>query len=227
MIILTNIVHYPLDIPHLCIFPGYTAIIGPNGSGKTTLLRIFAGLLSPSRGDVTIDGVTDGVDSVGWVDENPDRNILFSQVYDEISSALRFSFVPSEEITKSVLHISRIFGIEHLLSRKMEDLSGGEKIVVALAAAAIKKPGILVLDEPDAHLGMLWHTLMNHIKEIHPVYCICATHQMEIAAEADQVLYLEDGRVMHQGTPREVFFNLEKTCYYPVLWRMKHGCFSV
>lgn len=223
MITLTGIIHSPLNIPLLHITPGTTAIIGPNGSGKTTLLRILAGLITPKKGEVTMNGSLFCPESVGWVDENPDRNILFSRVYDEISSPLQFSCLPSDEITRNVSDICITWEIDHLLPRKMEDLSGGEKIAVALAAATIREPGILILDEPDAHLDrMFWNAVIGHIRKINPVYCISSTHQMDIATEADQVIYLENGRILFHGTPESVFFHLRETCYYPILWRMKY-----
>ena len=224
MITFTGIVHPPLFIPELCITPGHTAIIGPNGSGKTTLLRMLAGFITPIEGEITIRGISGPSDSVGWVDENPDRNILFSRVYDEISSSLRFSHLPSDEIEQKVSGICTTWSIDHLLNRRMEELSGGEKITVALAAATINTPEILILDEPDAHLDkILWHTIINHIKKINPDYSIVATHQMEIASEADQLIYLEKGTIMHCGTPEKVFSQLKETCYYPLLWRMRNG----
>ncbi|MBN1167650.1 MAG: energy-coupling factor ABC transporter ATP-binding protein [Methanospirillaceae archaeon] len=222
MITFFGVVHPHLIIDTLSIPQGRTLIIGPNGSGKTTLLRMLAGLCSPAKGTILRDNVSYSVRSVGFIDENPDRNILFSRVYDEISSPLRFSFSSPDLIERKVLSICTRWDITRLLSKKMEELSGGEKIIVALAAAIIREPEMLILDEPDAHLDWtLWQTVLSRIEENPPEFCIIATHQMEIATTADEVIYLQDGRVMHTGTPEEVFASLKETCYYPVTWRIQ------
>ncbi len=226
MITFLGVVHPHLVIDSLSIPNGRTVIIGPNGSGKTTLLRMLAGLCSPEKGTIKKDNASYSIRSVGFVDENPDRNILFSRVYDEISSPLRFSFSSPDMIEKKVHSICSRWNITRLLSKKMEELSGGEKIIVALAAATIREPEMLILDEPDAHLDWtLWQTVLSRVEDNSPEFCIIATHQMEIATTADEVIYLQNGRVVHTGTPDKVFASLKETCYYPVTWRIRDASF--
>ena len=98
MIALSAINHGVLNIPSLQIPPGSTAIIGPNGSGKTTLLQIIAGITSPHRGSVSIDGKSPASVNTGWLNEYPDRNLLFGTVSDEIASPLRFRHDPCPDV---------------------------------------------------------------------------------------------------------------------------------
>ena len=142
-----------LSIDALSIGPGITAIIGPNGSGKTSFLRICAGITVPDRGTVLIDNLPPRETGIGWVNEFPDRNILFARVTDEIASPLRFHRTTSgRAIDEEVRACDESVGIPHLLTRTARELSGGEKVLVALAAALVARPKVLILDEYDSHL---------------------------------------------------------------------------
>ena len=152
MIELSSIQHGILNIPSLQIHPGSTVIIGPNGSGKTTLLQIIAGIVSPHRGTVVIDGKSPASVDTGWLNEYPDRNLLFGTVSDEIASPLRFRHDPCPDVRGQVDSVARESGISHLLGRRTRDLSGGEKVLVSLATAMVTGPLVLVLDESDSHL---------------------------------------------------------------------------
>ena len=102
----------------------------------------------------------------------------------------------------------------------MQDLSGGEKVLVAFAAAVITRPRVLVLDECDSHLDggrCVW--LEEALRASGAAYVIRCTQQMETAAAGDHLLYLEKGRVLHEGTPAGVFSRLSETSFYPLSWR--------
>lgn len=152
MIELRGIRHGILEIPTLDISPGSTAIIGKNGSGKTTLLKILAGITEPESGTVSVDGRSPETVDIGWLNEYPDKNMLFGRVLDEIAAPLRFSGVSCELVRSRVRALSDQLGITPLLNRNTRDLSGGEKVMAALATALITGPSILVLDEADSHL---------------------------------------------------------------------------
>ncbi|MEI7857971.1 MAG: energy-coupling factor ABC transporter ATP-binding protein, partial [Methanomicrobiales archaeon] len=113
-----------IKIDTLTIPPGVTSVIGPNGSGKTTILRLCSGIAEPEAGWILIDGKPPRETDVGWVNEFPDKNILFSRASDEIASTLRFSHRPCEEIDSAVTSIARLMDITHLLKRSMKELSG-------------------------------------------------------------------------------------------------------
>jgi len=152
MIILSAIRHGILDIPVLEIQPGTTVIIGLNGSWKTTLLKLIAGITSPYRGSIEIDGKIPPLVDIGWLNEYPDRNMLFGNVSDEIASPLRFRQDSCVSVRDRVNMITDDLGISQLRKRRTRDLSGGEKVLVSLATALATRPLVLVLDESDSHL---------------------------------------------------------------------------
>ena len=224
MIVLSSIKHGILTIPLLEISPGSTVIIGPNGSGKTTLLQIIAGIISPQRGSVAIDGKSPASVNTGWLNEYPDRNLLFGTVSDEIASPLRFRQDHCPEVQGRVNSIAHDSGISHLLGRRTRDLSGGEKVLVSLATAMVTRPLVLVLDESDSHLDQeSTRTLTRLIRDSQAAYLVWCTQDMETATGADQVILLEGGSVTRCGTPNEVFAELSGDCLYPLSWRLSCG----
>jgi energy-coupling factor transport system ATP-binding protein len=224
MIVLSSIHYGILNIPSLQILPGSTVIIGPNGSGKTTLLQIIAGITSPAQGTIEIDGKTPASVNTGWLNEYPDRNLLFGNVSDEIASPLRFRHDPCPGVRDVVSDAARESGISHLLGRRTRDLSGGEKVLVSLATAMVTSPVVLVLDESDSHLDQeSTNTLTRLIRSSKALYTIWCTQDMEAAACADRVILLEGGIITRSGTPREVFAELSGDCLYPLSWRLSHA----
>ena len=216
MISLQSVKSGILDIPDLIIPEGTTAIIGPNGSGKTTLLRLIAGIDLPQEGRILIDNKTPRELNLGWVDEYPDRSLLFSTVYDEIASPAMFRKLPPKEIDNRVRESIRKLEIPSLLNRDVRTLSGGEQALVSLATAMGNHPEILVLDEFDAHLDRNLCEITDHLlAETRCRYCIRCTQRMDLAASAECVVYLEAGTVRFQGLPSQVFPHLEKTEFYP------------
>jgi len=212
--------HGVLDIPVLDILPGSTVLIGLNGSGKTTLLKLLAGITQPESGTVSVDGKPLFLVNIGWLNEFPDRNMLFGQVSDEIAAPLRFSGVPCESAGSRVCAVAEKLRIRSLLNRSTRDLSGGEKVLAALATALITEPVILVLDESDSHLDE-YSTLLLLSLACDPTvkYRLWCTQDMELAARSDYVLHLEHGRIIRSGTPGSVFPELAGGCLYPFSWR--------
>jgi energy-coupling factor transport system ATP-binding protein len=224
MIELSSVRHGILNIPSLLILPGSTVIIGPNGSGKTTLLKIIAGITAPQRGTIIIDGKSPALVNTGWLNEYPDRNLLFGTVSDEIASPLRFRHDPCPEVREQVNIVAKESGISHLLGRRTRDLSGGEKVLVSLATAMVTSPLVLVLDESDSHLDQgSTDTLTRLIRSSKALYIIWCTQDMEAAAGADRVILLEKGVVTRHGNPGEVFAELSGDCLYPLSWRLSNA----
>jgi len=222
MIIIEKLRYRRLSIEHLHIGPGITGVIGPNGSGKTTLLKLLAGITLPESGSIRIDGIPPRNAGIGWVNEFPDRNILFGSVFEEIASPLRFCHLPCRATDERVKSIMASVGITHLLGRSMQELSGGEKVLVALAAALVTRPQLLVLDEYDAHLdGRRAREISHLIRNSQTPYVIFCTQDTETAASADAVVFLEGGRVGGAGTPQEVFASRAGTAFYPLSWRCR------
>ena len=211
-----------IGIDSLTIPPGITSVIGPNGSGKTSFLRLCSGIAEPEAGEILIDDKKPRENDVGWVNEFPDKNILFSRASDEIASALRFSHQPCMETNSAVLTIAETMDIMHLLDRAMRELSGGEKVLIALAAALVQRPKILVLDEYDSHLDETRCLQIERVIQNSAVpYVIRCTQQMETAAGGDYLLYLENGCISLSGSPAHVFTSLSQTPFYPLSWRCK------
>ncbi|MDI9633514.1 MAG: energy-coupling factor ABC transporter ATP-binding protein [Methanolinea sp.] len=224
MIVVEGLSHGILSIPRLEIPPGLSVVTGENGSGKTTLLRLLAGIRVPERGSVLVDGVPPAAVPRGFVHEFPGRNFLFPTVSMEVASPLMFRHAPCSEVEREVSRAAAAAGIGHLLSRQVRDLSGGEQVLCALAAAIAARPALLVLDEWDSHLDAgtveRARACIRGSGARHAVWC---TQDMEIAASADFVVFLGAGRVLHAGRPDSVFPALEGTCWFPPSWRGEDG----
>jgi len=208
-----------LVIDALSLKPGIITIIGANGSGKTTYLKLCAGIAVPDSGTLLIDDALPRENETGWVNEFPDHNILFVNVFDEIASPLRFRHTPCDEIDSNVRACAEAMGITHLLKRAVRELSGGEKVLVSLAAALVHHPKVLVLDEYDSHLdARSLAKIEQGIRASGADYIIRCTQQMDTAINSDHLLFFDAGRITLSGTPDLVFPFLKSTAYYPVLW---------
>jgi ABC-type multidrug transport system ATPase subunit len=220
MIEIRNLVYRSICIPELTIPSGCTALIGKNGSGKTTLLRLLAGLSRPESGLITLNGLPLVPGAVGFVNEYPDKNALFSRVYDELASPLRFRHCSCKDVRRRVLEAANKAGLDHQLDQTMDTLSGGEKVLVALLSAIMHNPDTLILDEFDSHLDY------DTLEEVDQLIAssgssliVRCTQNMDVAAKCGAVIGLQRGSVLHEGPPEKVFAALETTCCYPFAWR--------
>lgn len=196
MIQIQDLAHGILNIPGLTIPEGVTTVIGKNGSGKTTLLSLCAGVAIPEHGSVSIDGIPPRGCEVGWVSEFPDRNILFDRVFDEIAAPLRFRHTQMDEIAVCTHDIAERFSITHLLSRRIRSLSGGEKVLVALATALVTTPDLLAIDEADSHLDSDTASLVQDVLRAKPPrYILQSTQYTDTRQASDHVILLENGNI--------------------------------
>jgi energy-coupling factor transport system ATP-binding protein len=222
MIAFENVRFRALSVPSLALPPGVTTIIGPNGAGKSTFLKLCAGIREPEQGTISVEGLTPRNTETGYVNEFPDRNLLFSTVKDELATPLRFRHVPCAETEREVRACAEMWGIAGLLDRAVKDLSGGEKCLVALATACITRPRVLVLDEYDSHLDAGRCAAAERVlRSSGATYIIRCTQQMETAAESDLLIFLEKGRIPHAGEPAAVFSRLAGSSFYPLSWRCR------
>ncbi|MDD1723932.1 MAG: energy-coupling factor ABC transporter ATP-binding protein [Methanospirillum sp.] len=197
MIRITSLEAGILDIPSLAISPGRCVITGPNGSGKTTFLTVLAGIRPPETGAILIDGKNPADCTIGWVGEYPERNILFTRVFDEIASPLRFSGENTDTTRDLVEETAASLKISSLLLRETRSLSGGEKVLVSFATALIKKPDLLLLDETDSHLDEEFCRRIDGIMQrFHVRYVLFSSHQPVRMATADEIISLEKGEVV-------------------------------
>ena len=195
----------------------YLAIIGHNGSGKSTLARLINGLLTPSGGTVTVDGISSADKEkcfelrkrVGVVFQNPDNGIIASIVEDDVAFGPENLGVPREEIKERIDFALKAVGMEEYRKSSPARLSGGQKQRVAIAGVLALKPEILVLDESTAMLDPKGRkeilAVVKKLNEEQGVTVISITHYMEEAAQARDVIVLSDGEIVMRGSPEEIF----------------------
>jgi molybdopterin-binding protein len=185
----------------------YFVILGPSGAGKTLLLEMIAGLITPDEGTIS------GVDSskIGLIYQD---YMLFPHlnVFQNIAYGLRIKKEKKETTEQAVMSITRELGIDPLLYREINSLSGGEKQRVAIARAMVMKPEIFLLDEPTASLDLntkiqIQRMIMRVHKKLQPTI-IHVTHDFEEAlALGDRIALLFDGRIVQTDKPENVFNN--------------------
>ena len=192
----------------------FVVVLGPSGAGKSTLLRIIAGLERPTLGTVSFDGQ----DYTDVRAEDRDVSMVFQNyslypnqtVYQNIAFPLEVKHTPREEIEKEVHDIAELIGIEQILGRLPKELSGGEKQRTALARALIRRPAVLLLDEPFSNLDVLLRRqLRNELRRIHDTYqttFIYVTHyQNDALTLADRIAIVKDGIIQMDDTAANVY----------------------
>lgn len=200
----------------------FTAILGHNGSGKSTLAKHFNGLLLPSGGKVFVDGLDSSNDDnywdirkdVGMVFQNPDNQLVATVVEEDVAFAPENLGVPPEEIKERVDDALKKVGMYEYRKHAPHLLSGGQKQRVAIAGVLAMKPKHIVLDEPTAMLDPMGRkevidTILS-LKEENKMSVTLITHYMEEAACADRIIVIDDGVIIMDGTPKEVFSRVEK-----------------
>ena len=217
---------YARDVPRAEILKGidlslregeWVALIGANGSGKTTFLRCLNGLLRPTRGDVLVDGHSvldvEGVRAVrrrvGMVFQNPDDQIVSAQVEREVAFGLENLGVPTEVMQGRVDEVLERFGLLRSRRHPPHLLSGGERQRLAIASVVAMRPRYLLLDEPTALLDPAARIKLRALlKELHrsgEVTPLLVTQDPEEALAADRILVFDQGRVVMDGPPSEVY----------------------
>ncbi|OUO40850.1 energy-coupling factor transporter ATPase [Megamonas hypermegale] len=212
-----------LDDINLSINKGeFIAIIGVNGSGKSTLAKHLNGLLLPTEGACFVDGikVEDSEEiwkirqKVSMVFQNPDNQIIATIVEDDIAFGPENMGLPREEIRERVEFALKSLHIEHLRKFAPHLLSGGQKQLTAIAGAIAMRTNCLVLDEPTAMLDPQGRiAVMKALKELHEKYnmtIIMVTHFMEEAMQTQRIIVMDDGKVIRDGTPKQIFEDKKK-----------------
>ena len=182
-------------------------IIGANGSGKSTFARLLNGLLIPDEGTVTVDGIDTREDvkavrrRVGFVFQNPDNQIVFPVVEEDVAFGLKNLKLPKEEIARRVDSVLERYRLAHLRNRPTHLLSGGEKQMLAISAVLVMEPRYVVLDEPMTLLDLRNKRLVIEIvREIEqPV--VLVTHDLDHVRDFDRVIMFDEGGVAADGRP--------------------------
>ena len=200
----------------------FVAILGRNGSGKSTIAKHINALILPDSGKVYVDkidtslpgSVYDVRSKAGMVFQNPDNQIVATIVEEEVAFGPENLGILPSEIKKRVAESLKIVGMSDYLKSSTSALSGGQKQRVAIAGVLAMHPKCIVFDEPTAMLDPSGRKeVMENIKKINKedgITIILITHYMEEATEADTVVVVDNGKIVIQGTPREVFSNVEK-----------------
>jgi len=184
-------------------------IVGANGSGKSTLARMINGLVTPSRGSVTVDGLDVAKKArevrrlVGFIFTNPDNQIVMPTVQEDIAFTLRRRGLSAAEIAERSTAALHRFGLAEHADHPAHLLSGGQKQLLALAAVLVAEPQVLVADEPttllDARnarrIGDLMHSMSQQV--------IVVTHQFALLEGFDRVIVIEHGEVVADGSPED------------------------
>ena len=216
-----------IDEVSLDIEPGqFIAILGHNGSGKSTLAKHMNALLVPSDGTMWVDGMdtkedehlSDVRQSAGMVFQNPDNQIIGTVVEEDVGFGPENLGVPTEEIWQRVEDSLKAVGMIEYRHHSPNKLSGGQKQRVAIAGVMAMRPKCIVLDEPTAMLDPngrkeVLRSVMELRKREH-ITVILITHYMEEVVDADHVFVMDHGHVVMQGTPREIFSQVDTLKHY-------------
>ena len=200
----------------------FVAILGHNGSGKSTLAKHLNAILIPTEGTLYVDGkdtrdeskLWEIRQSAGMVFQNPDNQIIGTIVDEDVGFGPENMGVPSAEIWKRVEKSLKAVGMWEYRDHSPNKLSGGQKQRVAIAGVVAMQPKCIVLDEPTAMLDPSGRReVIRTVQELNRkehVTVILITHYMEEVIEADRIIVMDQGRVVMQGTPKEVFSHVEE-----------------
>lgn len=200
----------------------FLAVLGHNGCGKSTVAKLINGILVPNKGKVTVEGMdtsdeektVDIRKTVGMVFQNPDNQIVATIVEDDVAFGPENLGVEPSEIRKAVDSALKAVGMYEFRKREPHRLSGGQKQRVAIAGVIAMNTKCIVMDEPTAMLDPqgrkeVMDTVMKLNREF-GITVILITHYMDEAVKADRVIVMDGGRIAMDGTPKEVFRNVER-----------------
>jgi len=200
----------------------FVAILGHNGSGKSTLAKHFNAILLPSGGTVYVDEMDTSNEEllfelrrrVGMVFQNPDNQIVATIVEEDVAFAPENLGLPQPEIRERVDWALKTVGMYDKRFEAPHLLSGGQKQRIAIAGVLAMKPKYIIMDEPTAMLDPTGRAeVMATIKELNQhqgMTVVLITHYMEEAAMASRVVVMQDGNILMQGTPKEIFVRVEE-----------------
>ena len=195
----------------------FTVVLGHNGSGKSTLAKTFNAVVLPSGGHVYVKGM-DTLDEslllavrqrVGMVFQNPDNQIVANVVEEDVAFAPENLGVPSREIRIRVNEALKVVGMSEYMTHAPHLLSGGQKQRIAIAGVIAMEPECIVLDEATAMLDPVGRRevleTIHRLNKEKGITVVLITHHMNEAETADRVIVMDDGQVVLDGTPKEVF----------------------
>jgi biotin transport system ATP-binding protein len=182
-------------------------VIGANGSGKSTLLRLLNGLVLPTTGSVRVDGLDTTRDGsavrrrVAFAFTDPISQLVMPTGREDVELSLRRVHRSRSERRQAAEAVLARFGLEELADRSVYELSGGERQLMALAVVLATEPRLLVLDEPTTLLDLRNTVALRRLVATLPQSVVTATHDLDLALEADRTLVIEGGAVVFDGAP--------------------------
>ena len=200
----------------------FVAILGHNGSGKSTLAKHINAILYPTEGTVWVDGMDtqdeqklwDIRQEAGMVFQNPDNQIIGQVVEEDVGFGPENMGVPTEEIWARVEESLKAVGMYQYRKFSPNKLSGGQKQRVSIAGVIAMHPKCIILDEPTAMLDPNGRKevvrAVRALNDVEGITVVLITHYMEEIIHADKVFVMDQGRIAMQGTPREIFSQVEK-----------------
>jgi len=200
----------------------FTVVLGHNGSGKSTLAKLLNGLNKPTYGEVLVDGINTANEEtelevkrrVGMVFQNPDNQLIASIVEEDVAFGPENLGLEPQEIRKRVDDALKSVGMYEFRKSTPHRLSGGQKQRIAIAGIIAMEPECLVLDEPTAMLDPKGRaeiiSTLERLNKEKGITVILITHYMEEAQNADRVIVMNDGEIIDDGTPSEVFQDVKK-----------------
>lgn len=200
----------------------FTAVLGRNGSGKSTFAKLLNALLLPTRGVVYVDSVSTVQEefiwrirkTVGMIFQNPDNQIVGTTVEEDVAFGLENLGVEPQEIRRRVDGVLASIGMSEFTESQPHHLSGGQKQKVAIAGILAMKPECIVLDEATSMLDPAGRRevmeVMKRLNREENITVIHITHHMDEACFADRIIVLDEGQIVMQGTPKEIFSQVER-----------------
>lgn len=186
------------------------AVIGANGSGKSTFARLLNGLLLPSQGSVRVDGIDTREHGkevrrkVGFVFQNPDNQIVFPVVAEDLAFGLKNLKLPREEVRARVERALEQYGLAEHRNHPAHLLSGGQKQLLAISAVLVMEPSYVVFDEPTTALDLRnKRKITRFIHELAQA-SIVVSHDLDLLSDFERVIAFDEGRVILDGSPRDV-----------------------
>ena len=212
-----------VDRVSLDIAPGeFIAILGHNGSGKSTLAKHMNAILNPTEGTVWVDGMDSSEDehiweirqTAGMVFQNPDNQIIGQVVEEDVGFGPENMGIPTEEIWQRVEESLKAVGMYEYRKHSPNKLSGGQKQRVSIAGVLAMHPKCIVLDEPTAMLDPKGRKEViraaRALNQVENITVILITHYMEETIYADRIFIMDEGKIALEGTPREIFSQVER-----------------
>jgi biotin transport system ATP-binding protein len=184
-------------------------VIGSNGSGKSTFARLLNGLVVPTAGRVTVDGLDTATDlravrrRVGFVFQDPDAQIVHPTVAEDVAFGLHNQRVPAAEREERVAEVLARYGLTDHADHPAHLLSGGQKQLLAIAGVLVMRPARVVFDEPTTLLDLANRRRVARVVAELEQDVVVVTHDLDLLAGFDRVLVVEDGRVVADGSPGE------------------------